>query len=116
MRARGLVAATGSDPTNVDITLSARAIHPGLEIVARSSNAAAELNLTRAGATYVVSPYSIGAHRIVSRAALARCNHVPRHGDARRATGLVLEVATIDATSPLAGHTLRDALPLASMQ
>ena len=56
----------GVDATNVDITLSARAINPGLEIVARSSHPVAERNLTRAGATYVVSPYSIGGHRIVS--------------------------------------------------
>ena len=113
MRARGLVAATGSDPTNVDITLSARAIHPGLEIVARSSNAAAELNLTRAGATYVVSPYSIGAHRIVSELlspGVTTFLDTVMHAEQ---LDLWLEVATIDATSPLAGHTLRDALPLA---
>jgi voltage-gated potassium channel len=110
-RARGLVAATGSDPANVDITLSARAINPGLEIVARASHPAAEINLTRAGATYVVSPYSIGGHRIVSELlspGVATFLDTVMHAEQ---LGLWLEVATVGATSPLAGRTLRDALP-----
>lgn len=111
MRARGLVAATGSDATNVDITLSARAINPGLEIVARSSHPVAERNLTRAGATYVVSPYSIGGHRIVSELlspGVTTFLDTVMHAEQ---LDLWLEVATINATSPLAGHSLRDALP-----
>jgi voltage-gated potassium channel len=111
MRARGLVAATGSDPTNVDITLSARAVNPALQIVARSSHPAAEPNLTRAGATYVVSPYSMGGHRIVSELlspGITTFLDTVMHAEQ---LDLWLEVATIDAMSPLAGHTLRDALP-----
>jgi voltage-gated potassium channel len=109
-RARGLVAATGSDPTNIDITLSARAMSPRLEIVARSSRSAAELNLTRAGATHVVSPYAIGGHRIVSELlspGVTTFLDTVMHAEQ---LDLWLEVATIDAMSPLAGGTLRDAL------
>ncbi len=110
-RARGLVAATGSDPTNVDITLSARAIHPALEIVARSSHPAAERNLTRAGATHVVSPYSMGGHRIVSELLAPGVTTFLDTVMHAEQLDLWLEVATIAATSPMAGRTLREALP-----
>jgi voltage-gated potassium channel len=110
-RARGLVAATGSDATNVVITLSARAINSRLAIVARSSHAAADANLTRAGATHVVSPYAIGGHRIVSEllspgitAFLDTVVHAEQ-------LDLWLEVATIDPTSVLVGQMLANVLP-----
>ncbi|MGH9195224.1 MAG: potassium channel family protein, partial [Acidimicrobiia bacterium] len=49
-RAKGLVCAVDSDATNVYITLTARAINPGLSIVARASNPESVDKLMRAGA------------------------------------------------------------------
>ena len=63
-RARGLVAALGSDSDNVFVTLSARGLNPDLLIVARSSGPEANPNLLRAGADRVLSPYDIGGLRL----------------------------------------------------
>ena len=59
-----------------------------------------------------MSPYSIGGHRVVSELlspGITTFLDTVMHAEQ---LDLWLEVATIDATSPLAGHTLRDALPL----
>jgi len=66
-RARGLVAATGSDADNLFITLSARSLSPNLLIVARANDPASEPKLLRAGATHAISPFSISGHRIASQ-------------------------------------------------
>ncbi len=57
-RASGLVASADSDVDNLYITLSARATHPDLLIVARASDDDAAKKLRMAGADRVVQPYS----------------------------------------------------------
>jgi voltage-gated potassium channel len=66
-RAAGLVAATGSDATNVFITVSAHTLNPGLNIVARANKPATEAKLLHAGATHVISPYTLGGRRIATQ-------------------------------------------------
>lgn len=56
-RAKGLVAASDSDPDNVLTTLSARMLNPTIFIVARASSADVFEKLHKAGANRVVSPY-----------------------------------------------------------
>jgi voltage-gated potassium channel len=56
-RAKGLVAASDSDPDNVLTTLSARMLNPGIFIVARASCTDVFEKLYKAGANRVVSPY-----------------------------------------------------------
>jgi len=63
-KARGLIAAVGSDVDNTYITLSARELHPDVFITARANSPDSQLKLKRAGANRVVSPASIGAHRM----------------------------------------------------
>jgi voltage-gated potassium channel len=63
-RARGLVCAVDSDAANVFITLTARALNPGLRIVARASDRASTDKLVRAGADEVVSPYGLTGRRM----------------------------------------------------
>jgi len=63
-RARGLVAATTTDATNLYIVLTARSLNPKLKIIARASEEDAEKHLLTAGADSVVSPYSFAGHRI----------------------------------------------------
>ncbi len=67
-RAKGLVACSDSDVANVYVTLSARALNPGLYIVARASQAETEKKLKMAGANRVVSPYLISARRMAAMA------------------------------------------------
>jgi|SRR5690242_273878 len=63
-RARGLICAVDSDAANVFITLTARALNPGLRIVARASERASIDKLVRAGADEVVSPYGLTGRRM----------------------------------------------------
>ena len=63
-RARGLVAATTTDATNLYFVLTARGLNPRLKIIARASEEDAEKHLLTAGADSVVSPYSFAGHRI----------------------------------------------------
>ena len=63
-RARGIVAATTTDATNIYIVLTARALNPTLKIIARASEETAEKHLRTAGADVVVSPYGFAGHRI----------------------------------------------------
>ncbi|MDX5398165.1 MAG: NAD-binding protein, partial [Actinomycetes bacterium] len=71
-RARGLVSSIDSDANNVYVTLSARAMNPGLFIVARASAEGADLKLLQAGADRVVSPYSMAGRRIAELAVRPR--------------------------------------------
>jgi voltage-gated potassium channel len=63
-QARGLVAATTTDATNVYIALTARGLNSKLKIIARASEEAAEKHLLKAGADLVVSPYASAGRRI----------------------------------------------------
>ncbi|MBI2683656.1 MAG: potassium channel protein [Acidobacteriales bacterium] len=63
-RAKGLVAATTTDATNIYIVLTARGLKPGLKIIARASELDAEKHLKTAGADVVISPYFFAGHRI----------------------------------------------------
>ncbi|MDU9048922.1 MAG: potassium channel protein [Candidatus Electrothrix sp. Rat3] len=63
--ARGLVAVVSTDAENLYITLTARGLNPNLFILTRSSGTAGVAKkLKRAGASKVISPYAIGAHRM----------------------------------------------------
>lgn len=72
-RASTLVVAMNTDADNLYVTLSARAMHPELFIVARANQATAEAKLRQAGADRVVNPQRIGGTRM---AALVTQPHV----------------------------------------
>lgn len=64
-KAKGLVSVVASDADNLYITLTARGLNPDLFIMTRSSGSpGVQTKLKRAGATRVISPYSIGARRM----------------------------------------------------
>jgi voltage-gated potassium channel len=65
-RAKGLVAALGSDAGNIFLTLSARVLNPKLLIVARAGSDDIVSKLTRAGADSVVTPYGLGGKRMAT--------------------------------------------------
>jgi len=63
-RARTLITALDSDPDNLYVTLSARALNPGLFIVARTSSEGNKAKFRQAGADRVVNPLEIGGSRM----------------------------------------------------
>jgi voltage-gated potassium channel len=67
-RARGLVTAVDNDAENIYVTLSARVLRPDIFIVARANRADSEPKLRLAGANRIISPYTIGGHRMASLA------------------------------------------------
>lgn len=60
-RASALLCTLPTDAENVYTILNAREVRPNIPIVALARDRRAESKLLRAGANYVVSPYSIGA-------------------------------------------------------
>jgi voltage-gated potassium channel len=107
MQARGLVAATTTDATNIYIVLTARSLCPGLRIIARASEEVAEKHLLTAGANSVISPYSFAGHRIAQsflRPAVLDFLDIATGRQGR--LGLEIEEVFIDPASAVAGTTI----------
>ncbi len=105
-RARGLIAATTTDATNLYIVLTARGLNPHLKIIARASEDSAEKHLLTAGADSVVSPYSFAGQRIAQ--SLLRPHVVSFLDTATTHLGIDLEIGEIQVTgaSVFAGQTI----------
>src|SRR5215472_11773564 len=106
-RARGLVAATTTDATNIYIVLTARSLNPKLKIIARASEERAEKHLKTAGADAVISPYAAAGHRIAQ--SFLRPNVLDFLDIATDRSGtleMVIEEIRIGDSSPLAATTV----------
>jgi voltage-gated potassium channel len=105
-RARGLVAATTTDATNLYIVLTARGLNPQLTIIARASEEGAEKHLLKAGADSVVSPYNFAGQRIAQ--SFLRPHVVSFLDTATTHLGIDLEIGEIQvhANSEFAGKTV----------
>ena len=104
--ARGLVAATTTDATNLYIVLTARDLNPNLHIIARASEEMAEKHLLKAGADSVVSPYAFAGQRIAQ--SFLRPHVVSFLDTATTHLGIDLEIGEvpISALSVFAGQTI----------
>jgi len=105
-RARGLVAATTTDATNLYIILTARGLNPNLQIIARASEEDAEKHLLTAGADSIVSPYSFAGQRIAQ--SFLRPHVVSFLDTATTHLGIDLEIGEVcvRADSSFAGKTI----------
>ncbi len=105
-RARGLIATTANDATNMYIVLSARVLSPKLYIVSRAVDDASVSKLTRAGADRAISPYAIGGHRlahlILSPTVVDFFETALRRGN----EALNIEALAVAPESPAVGRTL----------
>jgi voltage-gated potassium channel len=104
--ARGLVAATTTDATNLYIILTARALNSRLKIIARASEEDAEKHLLTAGADSIVSPYSFAGQRIAQT--FLRPHVVSFLDTATTHLGMDLEIGEISVgtQSAFAGKTI----------
>jgi voltage-gated potassium channel len=107
-RARALVTAAASDADNLFITMSARLLNERLVIVARAEGEGTEVKLRRAGASRVVSPYTIGGHRVAQ--AVLRPNAVDFIELATRSGHLELQIEEVEvaSASALVGRTIKE--------
>jgi voltage-gated potassium channel len=105
-RARGLITTVDTDAANVFVTLSARAINPGLFIVARANMEGAEAKLTQAGADRVVSPYTRAGRQIAELAARPRVADFIDLALSQGDLSFSLEEVEVAAGGPLEGKTM----------
>lgn len=108
-RARGLIAAVGTDAENVYAVLSARVLRPDLFIIARVENEDAEAKLRRAGADRVISPYTLGAVQIAATALRPAVVDFMRLATSSDRLDLSAEQIEIGPDATFVGRTLREA-------
>jgi voltage-gated potassium channel len=105
-RARGLITTIDSDAHNVYVILSARAMNPDLFVVARANTEDSEARLMQAGASRVVSPYTMAGHRLAELAVRPRVvdfiDAALSHGE----LAFSMEEVEVVAGGPTAGSTV----------
>jgi voltage-gated potassium channel len=108
-RARGLIAAVGSDAENVYAVLTARVLRPDLFIIGRAETEDATTKLKRAGADRVISPYQIGAAQMAQTALRPAVVDFVALATGTDNLELSMEEVAIARGSALAEQTLLDA-------
>jgi voltage-gated potassium channel len=108
-RARGLIAAVGTDAENVYAVLSARVLRPDLFIIGRAETEDATIKLKRAGADRVLSPYQIGGVQIAQTALRPAVVDFMDLATSSEHLELAMEQITVTATSALANQSILDA-------
>jgi voltage-gated potassium channel len=107
-RAKALVTVTAEDADNLYITMSARLLNPELFIVTRAEDEMAEQKLRRAGANRVVSPYALSGFKMAHAVLQPNVVDFLELATQTEHLDLQIEETVIDASSGLAGQTLRD--------
>ena len=107
-RARGLIAAVGTDAENVYTVLTARVLRPELFIIARIESEDAEPKLLRAGADRVLSPYQLGGVQMAATALRPAVVDFMRLATSSERLDLAAEQIEVRSTR-FAGVSIRDA-------
>ena len=108
-RARGMVAAVGTDAENVYAILTARELAPRLFIVGRAETEDSERKLLRAGADRVISPYQIGGQQMAQTALRPAVVDFVKLATAAGNLELAMEQVKVSGGSALAGRSLVEA-------
>jgi voltage-gated potassium channel len=106
--AKVVVTVMPNDAENVFITLTVRQMCPKLVIIARAEGPSTPKKLRQAGADHIVMPAAIGAHRIVSLLTNPGAVEFAELVTNRASVAIEMDEVTIEASSPLAGRTVRD--------
>jgi voltage-gated potassium channel len=109
-RARGLLAASDSDSGNTYITLTAKAMHPEMLVVARAGKPANIEKMRRAGADRVISPYLIGGRRMALSALQPLVMDFIDNLVAERSGEFMIAEMEASESAGLSERTLRDIL------
>lgn len=109
-RARGLVAAVGTDAENVYAVLTARVMKSDLFIIARAEGEESISKLKKAGADRVISPYRIGAVQIAQTALRPAVVDFVEIATSSDNLELSIEQIHVEADSPLAGRPLAEVI------
>jgi voltage-gated potassium channel len=107
-RARGLVAAVGTDAENVFAVLTARVMKPELFIIARAEGEESISKLKKAGADRVISPYRIGGVQIAQTALRPAVVDFVEIATSSENLELSIEEIRVEKDSPLCGRPLSE--------
>lgn len=109
LHAQAVLALLPSDADNLYVTVTAKALNPGVLVIARGVDERAELKLRRGGADEVVSPYSLASARLLQTATSPTVVRFMERVSDRHVLEMNLGEARIGKGSPLTGLTIRDA-------
>lgn len=107
-RARGVIAALGSDAANLTLTLTVRDMRGDIPIVGRATGETEQRLMRRAGATHVISPYETGGIRMatmITRPEVLQFLDVTMQAGERT---IRLDSVQVAAGSRVAGKVLRE--------
>lgn len=104
--ARGLAVAVSSSAEAVYVTLSARELHPTLNIVTRVADAGHAIKARRAGATSVVSPHTMGGWRMAHGLVRPHASSFLDLASLASHAEILLDDIAVPAGSPAAGSTI----------
>lgn len=107
-RARGVICALSEDAYNVFVVLTARAVNPGLKIVARAAYPETVAKLRHAGADKVISPTQIGGRQMAMSMLKPATVDLVETLFTSRNLEIQLEEVLITERSALANHYIRD--------
>ncbi|MBI5117393.1 potassium channel protein [Candidatus Poribacteria bacterium] len=107
-RARGLVAVAASDAENLFITITARGLNKDLFITSRAETSGAGKKMLQVGANKVVSPYLIGAYRLVGAILKPAVTHFIELSSLEREMDVRLEEIGVGERSSLVSKALKD--------
>jgi voltage-gated potassium channel len=107
-RARGLIAAVGTDVDNTYITLSARGLRHDIYIEARASSPEAVTKLERSGADRVIMPHAIGGNRMAMLALRPAVVDFIDNVIYSRGRQMILENVDVKEDSRLIGLSIKD--------
>ena len=108
-RARGLIAAVGTDAENVYTVLTARGLQAGLFIVARVESDDTEAKVRRAGADRVISPYQLGGIQMAATALRPAVVDFMRLATSSERLDLAAEQVNVGADASFANKAIKDA-------
>lgn len=108
-RARALMALLPSDADNVYLTLTAKGIHRGVQVIARASATKAETKLRRGGADKVISPYEIAGTRVLEAALRPTVVEFMEVSTHREQLALGWEEISVAEHCQLAGRSIAEA-------
>jgi voltage-gated potassium channel len=107
--AHSVMALLPSDADNLYLTMTAKELNPGVLVVARAFDSAAEMRLKRGGADNVVSMHKIAAHRVLQAAVHPTVEEFVDLVTDRQQLSLFVEEIKLSAVSALTGRSIKDA-------
>jgi voltage-gated potassium channel len=107
--ARAVLTLLPSDADNLYVTVTAKALNPGIRVIARAVDERGEVKLRRGGANEVISPYNLASHRILQAATSPTVLQFMKHVADRHYLEMSLVEAKVSEASRLKGLSIGDA-------